>query len=161
MLEAIGIIKYFKYCNSDLDSTHHYKCLRKNTRVWSRETRDNDVSIPHIIPFLYASDGMDKWNLFWKSGSGISLKMGLRHVKPGFSSYFAKFLPYLMIIQSGAYRGTMPWNRLGTPQKFKFKIRKMTNSASELGQWPKIIIKISQAGASVTYFFFHITLYKH
>ena len=49
----------------------------------------------------------------------------------------------------------MPWNGLGTPRKFKFKIRKMKNSDSQLGQWPKIIIKISQAGASVTYFFSH------
>ena len=39
---------------------------------------------------------------------------------------------------------TMPWNRLGTPRKFKFRIRKMKNSASQLGQWPKIIIKKTQ-----------------
>ena len=40
--------------------------------------------------------------------------------------------------------GTMPWNRLGTPRKFKIRIRKMKNSASQLGQWPKIIIKKPQ-----------------
>ena len=49
---SVGITQYFK-SNPDLVSTHHYKCLRKkDTR--SRETRDNDVSILHIVPFLHA-----------------------------------------------------------------------------------------------------------
>ena len=34
---------------------------------------------------------------------GISQKIGLRQVEQGFSSFFAKFLAYLTIFQSGAY----------------------------------------------------------
>ena len=37
---------------------------------------------------------------FWK----FSGEMGLKLVEQGYSSFFAKFLAYLMLSQSGAYR---------------------------------------------------------
>ena len=49
------------------------------------------------------SDGSGTRNLgfgFWKCHG----EMGLSQVEQGFSSFFAKFLPYLMIFQSGVHR---------------------------------------------------------
>ena len=39
---------------------------------------------------------------------------------------------------------TMPWNRLETSMKIKFRVGRMNSSATQLGNWSKIIIKIRE-----------------
>ena len=47
---------------------------------------------------------MDRVPETWVSGFGSAMEqIGLRQVEQGFSSFFAKFLAYLMIFQNGAY----------------------------------------------------------